>query len=88
VTRVGDKATAGVMKDTVNMTRMSSLEIDFVADDPGPSLLLCHRRDHQDKGFMGLMTYSLLGGRRQLLAARGTHHLIGLTLPAIFAPSD
>jgi hypothetical protein len=23
------------MKDTVNMTRMISLEIDFVADDPG-----------------------------------------------------
>jgi FtsP/CotA-like multicopper oxidase with cupredoxin domain len=39
VTRVGNKATAGVMKDTVNMTRMSSVEIDFTADDPGPTLL-------------------------------------------------
>jgi FtsP/CotA-like multicopper oxidase with cupredoxin domain len=34
---VGEKATAGVMKDTVNMTRFSTVEIDFVADDPGPT---------------------------------------------------
>jgi FtsP/CotA-like multicopper oxidase with cupredoxin domain len=57
ITKVGDKATAGVMKDTVNMTRFSSVEIDFVADDPGPTLLHCHHQDHQDEGFMGLVTY-------------------------------
>ncbi|WP_237180097.1 multicopper oxidase family protein [Rhodoplanes sp. Z2-YC6860] len=57
VTKVGDKKTAGLMKDTVNMTRYSSVEIDFVADDPGPSLLHCHHQDHQDEGFMGLVTY-------------------------------
>jgi FtsP/CotA-like multicopper oxidase with cupredoxin domain len=57
LTRIGDKATAGVMKDTVNMTRFSSVEIDFVADDPGPALLHCHHQDHQDEGFMGLVTY-------------------------------
>jgi FtsP/CotA-like multicopper oxidase with cupredoxin domain len=57
VTKVGDKATAGVMKDTINMTRFSKVEIDFVADDPGPSLLHCHHQDHQDEGFMGLVTY-------------------------------
>jgi FtsP/CotA-like multicopper oxidase with cupredoxin domain len=57
VTKVGDKATAGVMKDTINMTRFSSVEIDFVADDPGLALLHCHHQDHQDEGFMGLMTY-------------------------------
>jgi len=57
VTKVGDKATAGVMKDTVNMTRFSTVEIDFVADDPGPSLLHCHHQDHQDEGFMGVVTY-------------------------------
>jgi hypothetical protein len=27
------------MKDTINMTRFSTVEIDFVADDPGPTLL-------------------------------------------------
>jgi len=57
VTKIGDKQTTGIMKDTVNMTRFSSVEIDFVADDPGPSLLHCHHQDHQDEGFMGLVTY-------------------------------
>jgi FtsP/CotA-like multicopper oxidase with cupredoxin domain len=57
VTKVGDKATAGVMKDTINMTRFSNVEIDFIANDPGPTLLHCHHQDHQDAGFMGLMTY-------------------------------
>jgi FtsP/CotA-like multicopper oxidase with cupredoxin domain len=57
VTKVNDKATAGVMKDTINMTRFSTAAIDFVADDPGPSLLHCHHQDHQDEGFMGLVTY-------------------------------
>jgi FtsP/CotA-like multicopper oxidase with cupredoxin domain len=57
ITKVGDKATAGVMKDTVNMTRFNTVEIDLIADDPGPSLLHCHHQDHQDEGFMGLVTY-------------------------------
>ena len=57
VTKVGDKTTAGLMKDTINMTRFSSVEIDFVADNPGPSLSHCHHQDHQDEGFMGLVTY-------------------------------
>jgi hypothetical protein len=57
VTKVSDKATAGVIKDTINMTRFSTVEIDFVADDPGPTLVHCHHQDHQDEGFMGLMTY-------------------------------
>jgi FtsP/CotA-like multicopper oxidase with cupredoxin domain len=57
VTKVGDKTTSGVMKDTINMTRYSSIEIDFVADDPGPALFHCHHQDHQDEGFMGLVTY-------------------------------
>ena len=57
VTKVGDKQTAGLMKDTINMTRFSTVGIDFVADDPGPTLLHCHHQDHQDEGFMGLVSY-------------------------------
>jgi FtsP/CotA-like multicopper oxidase with cupredoxin domain len=57
VTRVGDKIVSGLMKDTINMTRFSTVEIDFIADDPGPTLFHCHHQDHQDEGFMGLMTY-------------------------------
>jgi hypothetical protein len=36
---------------------ISTVKIDFSADDPGPSLLHCHHLDHQDGGFMCLMTY-------------------------------
>ena len=57
VTKVGDKPTARLMKDTINMVRYSTVEIDVLADDPGPSLLHCHHQDHQDEGFMGLVTY-------------------------------
>jgi FtsP/CotA-like multicopper oxidase with cupredoxin domain len=39
------------------MTRFSTVEIDFVADDPDPTLLHCHHQDHQDEGFMGLVKY-------------------------------
>jgi hypothetical protein len=35
VTRVGNRQTSGVMKDTISMPRYSTAEIDFVADDPG-----------------------------------------------------
>ena len=57
VTKVGDKPTTGLMKDTLNMVRFTTAEIDFVADDPGPTLFHCHHQDHQDEGFMGLIKY-------------------------------
>lgn len=55
--KIADKATAGVNKDTVNVGRFSSVEVDFIANQPGPTLLHCHQQDHQDEGFMGLVTY-------------------------------
>ena len=57
VTKIGDKSTTGLMKDTLNMVRFTTAEIDFVADDPGPTLFHCHHQDHQDEGFMGLIKY-------------------------------
>jgi FtsP/CotA-like multicopper oxidase with cupredoxin domain len=57
VTKIGDKSTSGVMKDTINMPRQSTAEVDFVANDPGATLFHCHHQDHQDEGFMGLITY-------------------------------
>jgi hypothetical protein len=33
---VGDGSTAGVMKDTFNIQRFTTVETDFTADDPGP----------------------------------------------------
>jgi hypothetical protein len=56
VTKVGDKPTSGVMKDTISMGRYSTAEIDFVADDPGNTLFHCHHQDHMDEGFAGLIT--------------------------------
>jgi FtsP/CotA-like multicopper oxidase with cupredoxin domain len=57
ITKVGDKLTSGVMKDTISMPRFSTAEIDFVADDPGPTFFHCHHQDHMDEGFAGLITY-------------------------------
>ena len=58
ITRVGDRPTAGVMKDTISLPRFSTAEIDFVADHPGPTFFHCHHQDHMDEGFAGLITYA------------------------------
>ena len=57
ITKVGTKATSGVMKDTISLPRFSTAEIDFVADDPGPTFFHCHHQDHMDEGFAGLIIY-------------------------------
>lgn len=58
VTRIGGKTASGIRKDTVNVPRRQSVEIDFVADDPGLTLYHCHMQLHMDFGFMALMQYS------------------------------
>jgi FtsP/CotA-like multicopper oxidase with cupredoxin domain len=58
LTRIGGKTTSGIRKDTVNVPRRQSAEIDFVADDPGLTLFHCHMQLHQDFGFMALMKYA------------------------------
>jgi FtsP/CotA-like multicopper oxidase with cupredoxin domain len=58
ITKVGDKTTSGVIKDTISMPRYSTAEIDFVADDPGDTFFHCHHQDHMDEGFAGLITYA------------------------------
>jgi FtsP/CotA-like multicopper oxidase with cupredoxin domain len=58
LTRIGGKTTSGVRKDTVNLPRRQSAEIDFVADDPGLTLYHCHMQLHMDFGFMALMKYA------------------------------
>jgi FtsP/CotA-like multicopper oxidase with cupredoxin domain len=57
ITKVGNKTTSGVIKDTISLPRFSTAEIDFVADDPGDTLFHCHHQDHMDEGFAGLITY-------------------------------
>jgi FtsP/CotA-like multicopper oxidase with cupredoxin domain len=58
VTKVGDKAMSGLMKDTISLPRFSKAEIDFVADDPGKTFFHCHHQDHMDEGFAALIVYS------------------------------
>jgi FtsP/CotA-like multicopper oxidase with cupredoxin domain len=57
LTRVGGKATAGVMKDVVMLGGFQELEFDFVADNPGLTLFHCHQQLHMDFGFMALLKY-------------------------------
>ena len=54
---VAGVATSGVRKDVVVVQPMSRTEVDFVADNPGPTLFHCHQQMHMDYGFMMLMTY-------------------------------
>jgi len=58
VTKIGDRPTSELMKDTISMPRFSTAEVDFVADDPGPTFFHCHHQDHMDEGFAGLITYA------------------------------
>ncbi len=52
------KPTSGIIKDVLNVPRRQSAEVDFIADNPGPSLLHCHMQEHQDFGFMALVKYA------------------------------
>jgi FtsP/CotA-like multicopper oxidase with cupredoxin domain len=57
VTRVGTKEFSGLRKDVVNVMPLDSVAVDFVADNPGDTLLHCHQMLHMDFGFMQLMKY-------------------------------
>jgi FtsP/CotA-like multicopper oxidase with cupredoxin domain len=50
-------ATSGVVKDVVMVPARRQVEVDVVADNPGPSLLHCHMQLHMDYGFMTLVRY-------------------------------
>jgi FtsP/CotA-like multicopper oxidase with cupredoxin domain len=57
LTRFAGVATAGVVKDVVMVPARRQVEVDFVADNPGPSLLHCHMQLHMDFGFMTMVRY-------------------------------
>ena len=58
VTKILGTPLSGLVKDVVMLPGRRSIEIDFVADNPGPSLFHCHMQDHQDFGFMALVKYA------------------------------
>jgi FtsP/CotA-like multicopper oxidase with cupredoxin domain len=57
ITRYAGKPTSGVFKDVVVVPRRSTVEVDLIANAPGPSLFHCHQQFHMDFGFMALMQY-------------------------------
>lgn len=57
LTYVNGKPTAGVIKDVVMLGGYQAVEIDFVADNPGPTLFHCHQQLHMDYGFMAMFNY-------------------------------
>ena len=57
VVKIGNKPVAGIIKDTINVPRDTTVEVDFVADNPGLSLLHCHMQQHMDYGFKTIVKY-------------------------------
>lgn len=58
LTRIGGRPTSGVIKDVVMLGGFQEAELDFVADNPGPSLFHCHQQLHMDFGLMALFNYA------------------------------
>jgi len=58
VTRIGSKHLSGLMKDVINVMPLGTVEVDFVANNPGNTLWHCHQQLHMDYGFMQLIKYS------------------------------
>jgi FtsP/CotA-like multicopper oxidase with cupredoxin domain len=52
ITHIAGTPTAGVRKDVAMLGGYQSMEIDFVADQPGLSLMHCHQQIHMDYGLM------------------------------------
>ena len=57
LTRFAGKQTSGVVKDVVLVPARSVVEVDLMANAPGPSLFHCHQQFHMDFGFMAVMQY-------------------------------
>ena len=60
---------SGLMKDVVMVPPRKQVEVDFVADNPGPTLFHCHQQMHMDYGFMTMVEY--LGYQAPPLAPHG-----------------
>lgn len=54
ITRFAGTSTTGIRKDVAMLGGYQSMEVDFVADQPGRSLMHCHQQIHMDYGLMTL----------------------------------
>ena len=50
--RIGRDGALGPLRDTILMNRGETVEIAFVADNPGDWLLHCHMLEHSASGMM------------------------------------
>ncbi len=57
LTSVEGQETSGVFKDVVVVQPKTRMEVDLVANNPGPTLFHCHQQIHMDYGFMAMMEY-------------------------------
>jgi FtsP/CotA-like multicopper oxidase with cupredoxin domain len=48
----------GILKDTVLVNANTQVDVEFTANDPGPTLFHCHQQNHMDAGFMMLFRYA------------------------------
>lgn len=51
------KPMSGLHKDVVMVNGGTTAEVDFTANNPGPTLFHCHQQSHMDFGFMTLLDY-------------------------------
>ena len=58
VTSIGKKPISGLKKDVINLMPLDTVAVDFIADNPGDTLMHCHQQLHMDYGFMQLIKYS------------------------------
>ena len=49
---------SGLRKDVLIVSANSTADVDFTADNPGPTLFHCHNQTHMDFGFMLLLHYA------------------------------
>lgn len=57
VAKIGDTAVSGLHKDVTNVMPLQTVAVDFVANNPGDTLMHCHQQLHMDYGFMQLIRY-------------------------------
>jgi FtsP/CotA-like multicopper oxidase with cupredoxin domain len=58
VAKIGAQDLSGLRKDVINVMPLQTVAVDFVADNPGDTLLHCHQQLHMDYGFMTLIKYN------------------------------
>ena len=57
VTQIGKTQLSGLRKDVINIMPLQTVNVDFVADNPGNTLFHCHQQLHMDFGFMTILKY-------------------------------